>query len=75
MSKQQRIRVRLADGRLLSLKVVSVSFGDAIPAPPPPAFDIVDIRMRTRKPKQAPGGCPRCAHALSLMPDLSERIY
>ncbi len=64
MGKQKRIRVRLTDGRVLvivqpmRLRVVSVSFGDDAPTPPRPA----------------PAGCPRCAHALSLMPDLSERV-
>ena len=59
MSKQQRIRVRLPDGRILSFTPIS--------------YEFVDIRLRTQKPKPAPAGCPRCAQALSLMPDLTER--
>ena len=58
----------------IRLKIVSLSFGDDAPAPPSPVvFEVVDIRLRTKKPRPAPAGCPRCAHALNLMPDLSER--
>ncbi len=58
------VRIPLPDGRVLvfvqpvRLRVVSVTFGNDAPAPPRPA----------------PAGCPRCAHALSLLPDLSERV-
>ena len=77
MSKQQRIRLRLDDGRLLSLKVVSVSFGERLPAPPPDpvTLEVVYVRPWTLKEtRPAPAGCPVCAHNLSLMPDLQGRV-
>lgn len=35
---------------------------------------LIKLKTWVNTPRPAPAGCPTCAHALSLMPDLSERI-
>ena len=65
-----KIRILLPDGRVLIFSQI--------------VFDVEDIRIHDagfgvrhgyKKPEErpAPAGCPRCAHALGLRPDLSER--
>ena len=74
MSKQQRIRVRLADGQVLSFKVVGFRLSGTLHVGGAETYrNTPDSRLPDEAPRPAPAGCPVCAHALSLMPDLSER--